>query len=198
MKNLFASAATAAVLACAGPESAQAASIYFLPATSTAQLSAGMASFDLMMDFAVSEATLGGSVDIDLNGPISLLDGLTSFRPSAFFLAVADPAFSGFGTLRADKDFEIHFGNFNGLSGTNVLGTFTVKLDAIGIGTLNLAANSFFGPFFTVAGAPQIVSMTGATITVVPEPASAWLMALGAGLIGLSRYPRRTAARSPL
>jgi PEP-CTERM motif len=192
MKNFCVSAAvtaTALSALCALP--AQAARIYVLPATSELLLSDGTASFDLMMDFATNEATLGGGVDIDLNGPVSL----QSFTPSNYFLTVPDPAFSGHGSFYAVKDYEVHLGSFTGLSGRNLLGTLTINLLGEGVGSISLAVNSFWGPFYSVNSTLQNVTMTDAqfNITAVPEPTTAWLMLLGAGAITAASRLRRAA-----
>jgi hypothetical protein len=162
------------------------AGIYLDPAASTVPLSDGEASFTLMMDFAANEATLGGSVDFALAGPVTL----AAFVPSSYFLTMADPAFSGFGTDKADGALEVHFGNFNGLSGVNALGTVTLALAGAGGATIALAANSFWGGFYGVNTLPQAVNFNGASLTIapVPEPASWGLMLVGAtALAGLAR-----------
>ncbi|MBC7938774.1 MAG: PEP-CTERM sorting domain-containing protein [Chitinophagaceae bacterium] len=174
------SLAAAALCALAAP--AQAASISLAPPEHTG-LPGTTAAFDLIMNFAPTEATLGGSVDIDLvdlTGRISFV----SFTPSAWFNTVPDPAFSGHGTLRADADYEVHMAEFNGLSGTHVLGTVTVNLISEGTAELRLATNSFWGGFFGINSQPQAVTMTGATVTIVPEPSTALLWLLGAGTLG--------------
>jgi hypothetical protein len=194
MKNFCVSAAVAAAALsalCALP--AQAASLYVLPSFTTVALSEGTASFDLMMDFATNEATLGGGVDIDLNGPVSL----QRFTPSNYFSTVPDPAFSGHGSFYAVKDYEVHLGSFTGLSGRNLLGTLTINLLGEGVGSISLAVNSFWGPFYSVNSTLQNVTMTGAQFNIaaapVPEPATAWLMLLGAGAIAAASRLRRAA-----
>jgi hypothetical protein len=188
MKSICLSAVVAAMTTLC-PLVAQAASISVVPSPTPSAQRVGTVSFDLVMDFATSEATLGGGIDIDLSGSVSL----ASFTPSSYFLAVPDPAFSGHGTARADNDYEVHIGSFTGLSGRNVLGTFTINLIGSGIGAINLAVNSFWGPFFSVNSTLQNVTMTGSAIPAIPEPATAGLMLLGAGAVTAASRLRRAA-----
>lgn len=178
-----------AVLALAlGAAQVDAASISLSPASATADVAQGTFTFDLMMSFASNEATLGGGIDLDVTGAASFV----SFAPSAWFTSAPDQALSGHGTALSQKDYEVHFGNFNGLSGNNVIGTLTVKLEQPGAAGVDLSINSFVGPFFTVAGAPQNVTLQGATlvVTAVPEPATLAMFLLGGTLLAL-RAQRR-------
>ncbi|MBC7938783.1 MAG: PEP-CTERM sorting domain-containing protein [Chitinophagaceae bacterium] len=186
----LASLAAAALCLLAAP--AHAASIYFTPAHDEGP-PGSMLAFNLMMNFAPAEATLGGGIDIDL---VNLTGGISffSFTPSAWFNTVPDPAFSGHGTLRADADYEVHIGEFNGMSGTHELGTLTINLVSEGRAELRLATNTFFGGFFGINSLPQTVTMTGATVTVVPEPSTAMLWLIGAGAMGAMARRRLTSA----
>lgn len=208
MKNLCMALAGVA-LACSAAMS-QAASVYLSPASKSVAASATttITTFDLFMDFAANEATLGGGVDLNVTGPATL----AGFAPSTFFTGVADPAFSNFGTARADNDLEIHFGAFNGLSGVNNLGTLSFNLNGAGTTTLGLSINTFFGDFFSLAGARQTVDLRGATLTVtaivppieppieppvipaIPEPQTWLLMAAGLGVLGVVTRRRRSLA----
>lgn len=174
-------ASVAALAVCALATPVRAASVYLSPAAASG-VPGSTLTFDLVMDFAPSEATLGGSIDIDL---VNLTGGigLISFTPSAWFNTAPDPAFSGHGTLRADADYEVHFGNFNGLSGVNVVGTLSVNLLSAGTAELRLAPNTFWGGFFGIDSQPQSVAMTGVNVTVVPEPSTALLWLLGAAAL---------------
>lgn len=182
------------VLALAGlAPAAQAASVYLTPAAQSVPFSAGSASFDLSMNFAPGEATVGGGVDIALSGVATLV----GFTPSSYFTSAADPAFSGYGKAHADHDLEIHFGSFGGLSGQNRLGTLTVGFTAPGQAAVGLAINSFYGAFYgSTTPTPLDVQLTGASLTVtsaVPEPQVAGLMLAGLGVLaGAARRVRRS------
>lgn len=165
----------------------QAASIFFEPAQQAAN-PGDVVSFDLVMDFALDEATLGGGIDLDVSDNLSFI----GFTPSSWFTTVPDPAFTGFGTEHADAEYEIHFGHFNGLSGRNVLGSIEVQvLDLTDPGRLDLAENIFWGGFYGVDLQQQHPTLTGATVTAVPEPATALLWLLGAA--GVAARQRRRA-----
>jgi hypothetical protein len=164
-----------------------AASVYLTPASTTVALSDGAAAFELYMDFT-GEPTVGGGLDVDTNGAVAF----NSFIPSSYFLDIADPSFSGFGTVLADNDYEIHFGDFFGLSGINHLGTITVDLLNTGTGSIDLAINSMWGDFYQATGSfgQQSVTLSGASInvTTVPLPASVWLLFGGlASLVSVAR-----------
>ena len=169
-----------------------AASISLSPAAPSLDVTAGTASFDLLMDFGANEATVGGGVDLDISGP-AVFGG---FVPSAYFTGTADPAFTGHGTERADADYEIHFGSFTGLSGQNNLGQVTLTFNTPGVTTLTLGINSFWGSFYSVTSLPMDVALAGATLTVtaVPEPQTVALMLLGLALVGRLAQRRGTPA----
>ena len=180
-------AATLAMLAAVALPG-HAASIFISPASTMLDVSVGTAVVDLLMDFGVNESTVGGGLDLDVSGPATLV----GFTPSAYFSGTADPAFSGHGTERADNDLEIHFGNFNGMSGQHTLGTLTFTFNTPGTTTMVLGINSFWGGFYSVAAQPMDVALAGAqlTVTAVPEPQTVALMLLGLGLVG-RLAPRR-------
>lgn len=172
-----------------GVAPAEAASVSLSPAAVTVPLVQGQFSFDLMMDFAPNEATLGGGVDLAVNGAATF----ASFTPSAWFASAPDASLSGHGSALSQKDYEVHFGHFNGLSGRNLIGTVLVNLDRPGAASIDVSINSFVGAFFTAGGAPQDLALQGASlmVTAVPEPGAVTLFALGGGLLALRSLRRR-------
>lgn len=178
------------IAAVLGMPAAEAASVSLLPASSTVPLSDGTGTLELFMDFT-DDPTIGGGIDLALSGPISF----NSFTPSAYFSTVPEAGFTGYGAAAADADFEIHFGNFAGLSGLNKLGDVRVNLLGTGAGQVAININSAFGDFYSTGSIKQIVSLNGAQVNVVPLPATAWLFATGFGLVGgwrrLVGKPRR-------
>lgn len=166
---------------------AQAASVFLSPASTSVPLTNGTVTLELFMDFT-GTPTIGGGVDFSLSGPLSIV----SFSPSSYFTNTADPAFSGFGTTFADNDFEVHFGSFSGLSGLNKLGDLTLGLTGLGIGNVNLGINSVFGDFISLSSSVQQVQLSGAQVNVVPVPAAVWLFGGAVGALGWLR--RRPAA----
>lgn len=166
---------------------AQAASVYLTPSQQTVSPNfTGPLSFDLFMNFATSESTVGGGVDVSLDSRLSLIQ----FAPSGYFSTIADSAFSGSGTQFADNAYEVHFGSFNGLSGLNNLGTLTVSVLQPLQGSsanIGLAINNHWGDFYSAINFQrQDVVLTGAVVAV-PEPDMVWLLLGGLGVLGLVR-----------
>lgn len=164
--------------------SAQALSISLTPASR--DVSPGQATtFDLVMDFEAQ--SLGGGIIFDFSGPISF----TGFTPSAYFnslnTAADDTDFTGFGTTTkpASAEFELHLGNFAGISGQNVLGqlAFTTTGSGTGIIDLSISPDNFYGGFFDFQGNEQTVALGDAQINAnaIPLPATAWLFLAGIG-----------------
>lgn len=192
MKNYFSNSLkntlSVAVLAGLSISVSEAAAVYLTPASQTASLSSGSATLELYMDFSgAGEQTVGGGIDLDFQGAISM----GTFTPTSYFANTADPFFTGHGTVDADNDYEIHFGNFAGLSGVNKLGDLTVNLLSIGAGTISMAINTAYGDFYSTSSQLQNVSLSGAQINVVPIPAAVWLFGSALGLMGAVR--RRSA-----
>lgn len=170
----------------------QANSVYLDPASQNVALGDGTASLDLWMDFTTG--TIGGGVNLILDGPISL----SSFTPSPWFTTEPDASFSGHGTDKADAgtNFGIYIGDFSPLSGTNLLGTVTVGLDGPGTGTIGMSLNNTWGggAFFTASADTIPVTLSGASLEIaaVPIPAAIWL--LGTGLVAFGfTYQRKKA-----
>ena len=182
-KNLKSMLAVA-VLSGLSISASEAAAVYLTPASQTASLSSGSVTLELYMDFSgAGEQTVGGGIDLDFQGAISM----GTFTPTSYFSNTADPFFTGHGTVDADNDYEIHFGNFAGLSGVNKLGDITVNLLGIGIANVNMAINSYYGDFYSTSSQLQNVSLSGAQINVVPVLAAVWLFGSALGLMGAVR-----------
>jgi len=204
--SLFRFCGAALFMLCAAP--ALAASIFMTPAggasaerpavVSVAPAASGLLAFDLFMDFDAAEPTVGGGIDLALSAPLSFVE----FAPSAYFLTAMDGAFSGHGTAFADNDYEIHFGNFAGVSGLNALGVVTVSLDqplgsfAGQTASIELSINSAFGGFASATSPGLIdVALSGAVISAVPEASSALMLLAGLGVVGAVVRRRHAASK---
>lgn len=173
------------VLAGLSMSASQAASVYLTPASQTVVYSpGGTTSVALWMDFT-GEPTVGGGIDLDFQGQISM--GV--FTPTSYFTSTADPFFTGHGTASADNDYEIHFGNFAGLSGVNKLGDISVNLLGAGAGQILMSINSQYGVFYGLDSLSQDVDLYGAQ--VVPAPAGVWLLMTGLAGLVTRRFVRR-------
>jgi hypothetical protein len=179
-----------AMLAGLSMSATEAASVYLTPASQTIPyVENGSTSVELWMDFT-NEPTIGGGIDLDFQGPISM--GV--FTPTSYFTNTADPGFTGHGTARADNDYEIHFGNFSGLSGVNKLGDISVNLLGSGLGSISLAINSFYEGFFGTDLLSMNVDLSGGaeiTASAVPAPAGVWLLLTGLAGLVTRRFARR-------
>ncbi len=166
---------------------AHSASVSVTPASSVVNLAAGTTVLDIILDFT-GEPTVGGTIDIAVSGPISI----AGFAPSTFFqgLITAEPAFNFHGTAGADNDYLIGVGSAAGFDGVQTLGQITLNLLNLGIGNLSLAHHSAGGGFVTAVAegssiSPQPINatLTGATVNIVPIPASALLFGSALGLL---------------
>jgi hypothetical protein len=173
---------------------AHAASVAVSPSASSVPITDATADLDLSTFFPAGDITYGGGIDLSFSGAISYV----SFAPSGYFMGL-DPDFTGFSTGLADTagGVEIHWGDFFGLitDPAMSLGTVTVSLDALGLGTIGMAINNAFGDFLAFpGGAAQAVSLSGATVdvtdTVVPVPAAVWMFGSALGLLGFVRRRR--------
>ena len=156
-------------------------------------------SFELWMDFT-NEPTIGGGIDLDLQGPISMAE----FTPSSYFTDTADPSFTGHGTENAGNDYQIHFGNFAGLSGVNKLGDISVELKGECKAnptepevpcSISLAINTFYGGFFGTDFLSIDVDVSdeaAITASAVPAPAGVWLLLTGLAGLVTRRFARRS------
>jgi hypothetical protein len=173
----------------AGLSSANAASVYLAPTTGTIDVNSGPAILQLFMDFS-DEPTLGGGIDLEIQGPIELL----GFTPSSYFNTL-DTAFTGYSTnpVIADGNFALWFGDFDGLSGIHELGTLTFDLLATGDAAIDVNINNWYGPFISADTLEQqTVALNGATLHVaaVPVPAALWFFTSALGVIGGVRLRR--------
>jgi hypothetical protein len=166
---------------------AHAASVSVTPSASSGA-EGGTADLNIVMDFSAPESTVGGGIDLTFGGGISF----NSFAADAF-LATLDSDFTGFGQTDANNPggFEIHLGDFSGFFGQNTLGVLTVNLDSLGAGTIVMAINNAFGPFFSSIDPfdELVVDLNGADVdvTAVPVPAAVWMFGSALGLLGFVR-----------
>ena len=190
-KNLKSMLAVAVLATLSMSASQAATAVYLTPASQDVPLLNGTTSVELWMDFT-GEPTVGGGIDLDFQGPISM--GV--FTPSSYWTTSVDPFFSDYGTENADNDYQIYFGNFGGLSGNNKLGDISVNLLGEGLGTIGLAINSWYGDFYGIDSELQTVDLSGANINVtasaVPAPAGVWLLLTGLAGLATRRFVRRS------
>jgi hypothetical protein len=160
-----------------------------------------MVSVDISAFFA--ESTVGGAFDLFYDA--SKLEFVSFDFDDHFYNDVSDPAFdhapdncytdgSPFGGC-AVGDAELNaigFGNFDGISGDNLVATVMFRTIGTGTSALTMAVNDapFEGFYSAVTGLPMTVYYNSAKIVVTPVPAAAWLLASALGLLGLGR--RRT------
>jgi len=187
MKTLRHLAIVATAAACFTAPAVNAASVSLLPGAAIGAPGDTLL-LELVADFT-GIVTVGGGLDFAVSGPIEIID----FQPSAFFLTLAQPGFPGCsvapgdftncGTLQADADFEVHVGSFFGFTGNNSLGVFEVGLLDLGEAAITININTIYGDFFALDVTPIEVALNGASISVVPVPAAAWLFASALGFM---------------
>jgi hypothetical protein len=174
-------------------QSAMANVISLTPLTQTAGPDRKVA-FELRIDFL--EETVGGSIDLFYD--TSLVDFASFIYNDDFLNNVVDPAF----TLTPDVcetdgsavggcavgDAEINaigFGNFDGIVGSYLVGTFVFATREVGLAAFELAASdSPFGAFISAANASELtVVYNGASVLITPIPAAVWMMLSGLGVL---------------
>ena len=167
-------------------------SVSIAPLSSDVNAADGSISVELLMDYT-GDPTIGGGLDFTFTGPVAF----TGFTPSAFFMSLD---ITGHGTTDADNDYEIHFGDYSGLEGPEVLGALNFDLLGPGTASIDISINSLWGGFYSAATFnPQAVDLNGATANIasaVPLPAAAWLFFTGLGFLrrrDVIRYSIRSA-----
>ena len=161
--------------------SAQAATISLIPLNQNVVLGNTVA-LQLMMDFS-DDATIGGGVDIFYD------DSVLQFVSFVFDAGLGDdPAFRRQPDVLSGELNGLGFGDFSGLSGPSLVGTFTFDTLASGSANFSLAENDYpVGAFYSAATYEvQLVGFQGAAIDVsaVPVPAAAWLLFSGLAMVG--------------
>jgi hypothetical protein len=187
MKFSTASLAAALVVALAAP-AAQALSLTLAPPTTNAVVGDSV-TVDLLYDFA-TDPTIGGGVDLFYD------DTILSFVSFTFNPAFPDdPDFRRLPDVLADELNGLAFGEFNGIGGTGVVGSFNFTVLDAGMTTLVLAENDTpAGGFFSaVSNNAQAVDFGTASVTAVPEPQVAAMM--GVGLFVTLAWARRRHTR---
>jgi hypothetical protein len=180
-------AAALLLLASAG----QAASLYLTPATvQPAQFPSTPVFFNVVLDLdgIVSQ---GGGAEFDFSGVI----GYTAFSPSQEFNDIASNGFGGFedpSLSGSGAELEIWIGEFSGITGVIQLGMITAlqQTGAPGAITVTASPSTRWDTFLDLNGSP-IPNFTYSGATVVPLPATAWLLATGFGIAGIWRRRRQ-------
>jgi hypothetical protein len=158
--------------------------------------------FEVDINMFFSEATLGGAFDLFYD---STQVEFVSFAFDDFFYNnVSDPAFdhapdncftdgAPFGgcDVGGPELNAIGFGNFDGISGSYLVGTIVFRAVGAGTSDLTMAVNDapFEGFFSAETGLPMDVLYNSAKVVInpVPAPAAAWLLMTALGLLGARR-----------
>jgi hypothetical protein len=156
----------------------------------------GTVNLDLQLVLSASEASsgeygiYGGSIVVDYSTSLLTFAG---FAPNGvtYFCDPLPPAGCAPIVTTNGSTQTVQFG-FDNAYGTNVVGTFsfTSKGDIGDLAILGMAdADDFFGSFLHYETyQPMTLSFTGASVAVVPLPASIWL--LGSAIGGLAARRR--------
>lgn len=160
---------------------AQAATVSLTPQSPSVALG-DQVILQLNMDFG-SDDTLGGGFDVFYN------HSLISFTSFTFNSGWGDdPGYHRQPDLELDKLNGIAFGNFGGIGGAHMVGTFVFNTLGAGPANFTLAENDApTGGFFSARTfGPQAVTYSGASVNVtsVPLPAAGWLLLSGLGVLG--------------
>lgn len=190
---------TAALLITAiGSTAANANVISLMPAAQSAGVGADI-TFEVRMDFI--NTTVGGAFDVFYDASIlsyvsfefapGFADPDFAISPDDCFVdgaaisgcSVGDPELNGIG-----------FGDFDGLTGSHLVGLLTFQTIDTGVAVLSMATNDEpWGGFFSAIDASELVVVYGpGKVHVVPIPAAVWLFASGLGLLAGWSRRRRT------
>lgn len=146
---------------------------------------------ELRMDFS-DDPTLGGGLDVFYNPAVLnfvKFEFAPAFPTDPFF---SSPGGAGAPTLLPGQVKGIGFGRFDTpLAGPYQVGTLTFAAMGAGTTDITLAENILpLGGFFSGDGTRELNPvLMGASVTVVPIPASLWLLA--SALLGVAGITRR-------
>ena len=170
--------------------SAHAASVSLIPSFQ-APLVGDLVELEVVMDFT-DDPTIGGGIDIFYDSSI------LGFESFAFSSTLEDDP--DFRRLPDNLDGELNglaFGDFLGLSGPSTVGTLTFVALGQGTSMLTMAQNEGPppednpGPFVSATTfLPQDVEFHNASVSVVPLPATFWLLLAAIGSLMGFRYRR--------
>jgi len=149
-------------------------------------------SVQLTLGMSFDDVTLGGGVKLSFDDTVLDLSSITfsgALGDDPDFRCPTDPAASSPVSCPADSRF-ISFGTFEGLSGDRTVATIVLEALAPSSGAMaiDLLPDRAFSDS---VGSPLAVSLSGASVVVVPEPGTLGLVAVG--IAGLGAVRRRSA-----